>query len=106
MNREEILRKSRSENESAYMDERERGLRLREDSAAYGFGLILALVLFIIKICRGQPAADILTMITGMSAAGFIYMAAKNRRKSDVVFSILCAVLTVFYFVSFLLGGA
>lgn len=105
MNREEILQKSREEQKSAYLDERERGLRLREDAAAYGFGLALALVLLVIKICRGQPAADILTMITSMSAAGFAYVAVKNRKRSDAVFAVLCSALAVFYFVRFLLGG-
>ena len=31
MNKEEILQKSREENAAGFMDERERGLRLRED---------------------------------------------------------------------------
>lgn len=106
MNREEILKKSREENAAGYMDERERGLRLREDSAAYGFGLALSLVLFIIKICRGQSAADLLTVITGMSASGFAYMAVKKRKKSDAVFAVLSALLMLFYLIRFLLGEA
>ena len=34
MNKDDILAKSRAENAARYMDERERDLRLREDSAA------------------------------------------------------------------------
>ena len=44
MNKDDILAKSRAENAAAYMDERERGLRLREDSFALGCGLLLALI--------------------------------------------------------------
>ena len=43
MDKEEILQKSRTENAAGYMDERERGLRLQEDSFALGCGLLLAL---------------------------------------------------------------
>ncbi|MCI9445666.1 MAG: hypothetical protein HFF69_13360 [Oscillospiraceae bacterium] len=105
MNKDDILAKSRAENKAAFMDERERELRLREDSFAFGFMLLLAFVLLIIKFSRGQPAADILTMITGMSAAGFAYRTAKNRKKSDIVFTALCTALTALYFVKFLSGG-
>ena len=43
MDKDEILQKSREENAAAFMDERERNLRLREDSFALGCGLLLAL---------------------------------------------------------------
>ena len=45
MDKDEILQKSREENAAAFMDERERNLRLREDSFALGCGLLLALAL-------------------------------------------------------------
>ena len=104
MDKEEILQKSRAENAAGYMDERERGLRLREDSVSLGFGLLLAIVLFIVKIARGQPANDLLALVTGMSAAGFIFRCAKNRKKSDVFWAALCTLLMLFYLCHFFMG--
>ena len=104
MDKEEILQKSREENAAGYMDERERGPRLREDSFSLGIGLLLALVLFGVKISRGQPAADILTLVTGMSAAGFFYRVVENRKKSDVFWAVLCTVLALFYLCRFFVG--
>lgn len=104
MNKEEILQKSRAENAAGYMDERERGLRLREDSVSLGFGLLLAIILFIAKIARGQPANDLLALVTGMSAAGFVFRCAKNRKKSDVIWAALCTLLMLFYLCCFFMG--
>ena len=104
MKKEEILQKSREENAAAYMDEGEWALRLREDSLALGFGLVLAMLLLGIKVYRGQSAADMLTMITGISAAGFIFRAGKSRKKSDRIFAALCTALALFYFIKFLMG--
>lgn len=106
MDREEILQKSREENAAGYMDERERGLRLREDSFALGCGLALALLLFIVKIQREQPAADLLALITGMSASGFIFRCVKNRKKSDAVWAVLCTLLALFYLCRFFMGAS
>ena len=105
MNKDDILAKSRAENAAAYMDERERGLRLREDSAAFGFGLLLCLALFAVKVLRGQNASDIL--VTGMSAAGFIYrlIKAKSRKKSDIFWASLCTLLTLFFLYRFFVGA-
>ena len=90
MDKEEILQKSREENAAGYMDER--------------IGEAAALVLFGVKISRGQPAADILTLVTGMSAAGFFYRVVKNRKKSDVFWAVLCTVLALFYLCRFFVG--
>lgn len=106
MKKEDILRRSRAENQAAFMDERERDLRLREDSFSFGFGLLLALVLFCIKLWRGQPRADVLTLITGMSAAGFAFRAVKNRKRSDAVFAVICALLALLNFCRFLMEAA
>jgi hypothetical protein len=106
MEKEEILQKIREENASAYMDERERSLRLREDSFALGIGLLLALVLFIVKVFRGQPAADLLSLITGMSAAGFVFRCVKNRKKADIFWACLCTLLTLLYLWRFFMGAA
>lgn len=105
MDREEILRKSRAENASAFMDERERDLRLREDSLSLGAGLLLALAMFGIKIMRGLPASDMLVMITGMSASGFICRAVQKKKTSDIVFAVLCTLLALFYFYRFWVGS-
>lgn len=105
MNKEEILQKSRAENATGYMDERERGLRLREDSVSLGFGLLLAIILFIVKIARGQPADDLLALVTGMSAAGFVFRCVKNRKKSDIIWASLCTLLTLFYLCQFFMGA-
>ena len=107
MNKDDILAKSRAENAARYMDERERDLRLREDSAAFGFGLLLGLVLFTVKILRGQNASDILALVTGMSAAGFFYrlIKAKSRKKFDICWASLCTLMTLFFLYRFF-GGA
>lgn len=105
MDKEEILQKSRAENAAGYMDERERGLRLREDSVSLGFGLLLAIILFIAKIVRNQPASDLLALVTGMSAAGFIFRCVKCRRKSDIFWASLCTLLALFYLWQFFMGA-
>ena len=106
MDKEEILQKSRTENAAGYMDERERGLRLQEDSFALGCGLLLAIILFIVKILRDQPAADLLVLVTGMSAAGFLFRCVKRRRKSDVFWASLCTLLALFYLYRFFSGAS
>lgn len=108
MDKDEILKKSRAENFSGALDERARENLLREDSAAYGFGLLLALVLFITKILRGQTASDILALVTGMSASGFLYRLVKwkSRRKFDIFWAVLSTLLTVFYLYRFFMGAA
>ena len=105
MDREEILQKSREENAAAFMDERERGLRLREDSFALGCGLALVLLLFVVKIQREQPAADLLALVTGMSASGFIFRCVKTRKRSDILWAVLCTLLAVFYLCRFFAGA-
>ena len=107
MNKDDILAKSRAENAAAYMDERERGLRLREDSAAFGFGLLLCLALFAVKVLRAQNASDILALLTGLSAAGIIYrlIKAKSRKKSDIFWASLCTLLTLFFLYRFFVGA-
>ena len=107
MNKDDILAKSRAENAARYMDERERDLRLREDSAAFGFGLLLGLVLFTVKILRGQNASDILALVTGMRAEGFFYrlVKAKGRKKFDVCWATLCPQMTLFLLSLFLLDS-
>ena len=82
-------------------------LRLREDSAAFGFGLLLGLVLFTVKILRGQNASDILALVTGMSAAGFFYrlIKAKSRKKFDICWASLCTLMTLFFLYRFFVGA-
>ncbi len=104
MDKDEILQKSREENAAAFMDERERNLRLREDSFALGCGLLLAL--FLVKVARGQPAADLLALITGMSAAGFLFRCVKSRKKSDIFWASLCTLLALFYLCRFFMRAA
>lgn len=106
MEKEEILEKSRKENAAGFMDERERELSLREDSISLGAGLLLAILLFCVKIYRGQPVNDLLALVTGMSAAGFIYRFVKNRKKSDLVWSVLCTLLALSYLYRFFAGAA
>lgn len=106
MDKEEILQKSRAENAAGYMDERERGLHLREDSVSLGFGLLLAVILFIVKIARGEPANDLLALVTGMSAAGFIFRCVKNRKRSDIFWAFLCTLLALLYLWGFFTGAA
>lgn len=106
MEKEEILEKSRKENAAGFMDERERELSLREDSISLGAGILLGLLLFGVKIYRGQPVNDLLALATGMSAAGFIYRFMKNRKKSYLIWSVLCTLLALSYLYRFLAGAA
>ena len=98
MNKDDILAKSRAENAAGYMDE-------REDSVSLGFGLLLAIILFIVKIVRNQPAGDLLALVTGMSAAGFIFRCVKCRKKSDIFWASLCTLLALFYLWQFFMGA-
>ena len=96
MNKDDILAKSRAENAARYMDERERDLRL-----------LLGLVLFTVKVLRGQNASDILALVTGMSAAGFFYrlIKAKSRKKFDICWASLCTLMTLFFLYRFFVGA-
>ena len=69
-------------------------------------GLLLALALFLVKVARGQPAADLLALITGMSAAGFLFRCVKSRKKSDIFWASLCTLLALFYLCRFFMRAA
>ena len=70
-------------------------------------GLLLGLVLFTVKILRGQNASDILALVTGMSAAGFFYrlIKAKSRKKFDICWASLCTLLALFFLYRFFTGA-
>ena len=53
-----------------------------------------------------KAAADLLVLVTGMSAAGFLFRCVKRRRKSDVFWASLCTLLALFYLYRFFAGAA
>ncbi len=100
MDKEEILAKSRKENEMSD----ERNYLIKMQGADFSVGV---LVFFWIVIARftpldttGKLALGLLTHVTCFS--NFAYQLVKNKTKTSILFTIAFALTTVFYLYQFL----
>lgn len=100
MNKEEILAKSRKENEVS--DERNNLIKMQ--GANFSIGILILLWIVMTKFApldvMGKLALSLLTHVTCLS--NFAYQLAKNRTKTSVFFTIAFALTTVFYLYQFL----
>lgn len=101
MNKEEILEKSRKENEVS--DERNNLIKMQ--GANFSIGVLIFLWVVITKFTPldtvGKLALGLLTNMTCFS--NFAYQVAKNKTKTSIFFMIAFALSTIFYLYQFLI---
>lgn len=102
MNKDEILAKSRAENAGG--DEREKKLRVHRDAFMAWGPILLGFAMMVIKLCKGQSPADIISMLFGMVAMAELYNAIQTRKKLHIILSIAYFLLTGYYFYRFCAG--
>lgn len=103
MNREEILLKSRQENNLS--DERTKYIELK----AANFSISILIILWII-LSRLTPLNDSAKyamglLVTATSFSNLVYQFVENRTKTIIFFLILFLIATIFYLVLFLKLG-
>lgn len=100
MNKEEILAKSRKENEVS--DERNNLIKMQ--GANFSIGVLVLLWIIITRFAPldvvGKLALGLLTHITCFS--NFTYQLVKNRTKTSIFFAIAFALTSIFYLYQFL----
>lgn len=103
MNREEILEKSRQENQGR--DERERSVQIQGDSFSLLFVFGLGLILAAWKQVHGLPAADVLSMCWMSCAASRIYRLAQRRSASDMAALLVLLAFLAYNLIQFFTQG-
>lgn len=100
MNKEEILAKSRKENEVS--DERNDFIKMQGANFSIGVLIFLWIVLdrFAPLDITGKLALGLLAH--GTSLSNFAYQVAKNKTKTSIFFTIAFALTTAFYLYQFL----
>lgn len=100
MNREEILAKSRKENEIS--DERNHLIKMQGANFSVGVLVFLWIVMtkFVPLDMTGKLALGLLTQATCFS--NFAYQLVKNKTKTSIFFTIAFALTTAFYLYQFL----
>lgn len=100
MNKEEILAKSRKENEVS--DERNNLIKMQ--GANFSIGVLVFLWIVMTKFAPldivGKLALGLLTHVTCFS--NFSYQLVKNKTKTSIFFTIAFALTTAFYLYQFL----
>ena len=83
MEKQEILEKSRRENQKG--DERERTIRMEGESFSLLFVFLMGLILLTWKRVHGLPHEDVLTMFWTACVANRVSRLARRRNTSDIV---------------------
>lgn len=100
MNKEEILAKSRKENEVS--DERSQFIKMQ--GANFSIGVLVFLWIVMTRFAPldvvGKLALGLLTHVTCLS--NFVYQLVKNKTKTSIFFTIAFALTTAFYLYQFL----
>lgn len=100
MNKEEILAKSRKENEVS--DERNNLIKMQ--GATFSIGVLILLWIVMTKFAplgeMGKSALGLLTQVTCLS--NFAYQLVNNKTKTSIFFTITFALTTIFYLYLFL----
>lgn len=96
MNKEEILAKSRKENEK--MDEMEQSAQAKAGKLAMGIGGVLCMVFLLLDFIRTGEVNHCLYVVNlGMYSIFHFVIHKKIRKKEDLVFGILHGALAVFF---------
>lgn len=102
MNKEEVLAKSVKEN--TVMDERDRNIILHRDAFS-GWGvIILGIIIMIVKLCKTQSPADIISLFFIMAASGSLYEAMKTKKRIHMIMAAVFFLLSIYYFYRFCAG--
>lgn len=102
MDKEEILQKSRQENQ--YGDEGEKAMRVKRDSVGgWGF-ILLGMVIMAVKLCRMESPADIISLFFCSSGLSFVYEGVKGKKKTQLFFGIFFLLCSAYFFYKFLVG--
>ena len=100
MEKQEILEKSRRENQKG--DERERTIRMEGESFSLLFVFLMGLILLTWKRVHGLPHEDVLTMFWTACVANRVYRLA--RRRGLALLAAACGLVFAGNLAMFLLG--
>ena len=99
MEKQEILEKSRRENQKG--DERERTIRMEGESFSLLFVFLMGLILLTWKRVHGLPPEDVLTMSWTACVANRVYRLARRRNTSDIVTLLISLAFLIWNLVKF-----
>lgn len=104
MNKDDVLRMSREENQNG--DEREEKIKLRSYATSAAVGALLCMVfVFVENVIFDRSATLIWIIYCGMMFTKSILDAVKLKKKSDIVLSILWALCFVIDIVVYMLDN-
>ena len=99
MEKQEILEKSRRENQKG--DERERTIRMEGESFSLLFVFLMGLILLTWKRLHGLPANSVLAMFWASCVGNRLYRLTKRRNTSDVVTLLISLAFLIWNLVKF-----
>ena len=99
MEKQEILEKSRRENQKG--DERERTIRMEGESFSLLMALLMGLVLLAWKRAHGLPDEDVLCMFWTACVANRVYRLARRQNTSDIVTLLISLAFLIWNLVKF-----
>ncbi len=104
MNKEEILAKSRKENQ--YHDERDR--QISAQATTYGaLGMaVMFVILFVIRVfMKGGTSYDLFAMYFGFLAVSSIYKLKLLKGKTEIFTAIIYTIITSIWLILYILKG-
>lgn len=99
MEKQEILEKSRRENQKG--DERERTIRMGGGVLQPALRVLMGLILLTWKRVHGLPHEDVLTMFWTACVANRVYRLARRRNTSDIVTLLISLAFLIWNLVKF-----
>ena len=99
MEKQEILEKSRRENQKG--DERERTIRMEGESFSLLFALLMGLILLFWKRAHGLPDEDVMCMFWTACVANRLYRLTQRKNTFDLVTLLLSLALLAWNLVKF-----
>ena len=103
MDKNEILEKSRKENQN--QDELERIVRIEGESFSLALTLLVGLLLFSYNRLHDLPSDTIFIMFWTSCVSNRLYRLTKRKSASDLITMIISLVILVFYVVKYFSQG-
>ena len=103
MDKNEILEKSRKENQN--QDEMERIVRIEGESFSLALTLLVGLLLFSYNRLHDLPSDTIFIMFWTSCVSNRLYRLTKRKSASDLITMIISLVILVFYVVKYFSQG-
>lgn len=103
MDKNEILEKSRKENEE--QDEMEQSVQIKGDSFSLSITLFVGILLFSYNRLHGLPSDTIFIMFWTSFFSSRLYRLTKRKSTSDLITMIISLVILVFYVVKYFTQG-